>query len=176
MTVLSNDGKSESTKLKRLRELSAENPSMVFNNIGYLIDKKFLTELYYQLDGRKAVGIDKVTKEEFGKDLGFNIEQLLIKIRRGVYTPKPARITEIPKDDGSTRPLAISCFEDKLVQIAVSKILTEIFEPIFLPCSFGFRENKNCHDALRALHQKSFEITDGALVEIDIQKRQFKNS
>jgi RNA-directed DNA polymerase len=170
MTVLSNDGKSELTKLKRLRQLSTGNPSIVFNNIGYIIDKKFLMELYYQLDGKKAIGIDKVTKEEFGKDLETNIEQLLIKIRREVYKPKPARITEIPKEDGSTRPLAISCFEDKLVQVAVSKILTEIFEPIFLPCSFGFRENKNCHDALRTLHQRTFEITNGALVEIDIQK------
>ena len=98
MTVLSNDGKSELTKLKRLRGLSAENPFIIFNNIGYIIDKKFLIELYYLLDGNKAVGIDKVTKEEFGKDLESNIERLIIKIRRKVYLPKPARITEIPKD------------------------------------------------------------------------------
>jgi RNA-directed DNA polymerase len=170
VTVLSNDGKSELTKLKRLRGLSAENPFIIFNNIGYIIDKKFLIELYYLLDGNKAVGIDKVTKEEFGKDLESNIERLIIKIRRKVYLSKPARITEIPKDDGSTRPLAISCFEDKLVQIAVSKILTEIFEPIFLPCSFGFRENKNCHDAIKELHRRTFDIKNGAIVEIDIQK------
>ena len=91
MTVLSNDGKSELTKLKRLRGLSAENPSIIFNNIGYLIDKKFLIELYYLLDGNKAVGIDKVTKEEFGKDLESNLisNDLLLKFVEGYIYQNP---------------------------------------------------------------------------------------
>ncbi|TDB40836.1 group II intron reverse transcriptase/maturase, partial [Photorhabdus khanii subsp. guanajuatensis] len=68
-----------------------------------------------------------------------NIDRLLRRIHRGSYRPKPARITEIPKEDGSKRPLAISCVEDKVVQLAVSTILGKIYEPLFLPCSFGFR-------------------------------------
>lgn len=81
-----------------------------------------------------------------------------------------AWITEIPKEDGSTRPLAISCFEDKLVQIAVSTILSKLYEPLFLPGSYGFRPGRSCHDALRALNHATFRNWDGAVVEIDIRK------
>lgn len=71
---------------------------------------------------------------------------------------------------GSTRPLAISCFEDKLVQTAVSKILTAIYEPLFLPCSYGYRPGVSGHDALRALMKHSNDNPSGATVEIDLQK------
>lgn len=59
------------------------------------------------------------------------------------YQPKPSRITEIPKEDGSSRPLVISCFKDKVVQLAISTILSAIFEPLFFDDSFGFRPDKN---------------------------------
>ena len=111
-----------------------------------------------------------MTKQTYGENLDENICNLIKKIRRGTYQPKPARITEIPKEDGSTRPLAISCFEDKLVQLAVSDILNNIYEPIFLPNSFGFRAGKSGHDALKALNQATFKNWNGAVVEIDIRK------
>jgi retron-type reverse transcriptase len=62
----------------------------------------------------------------FDKNLDRNIRELCLKIRRGHYRPQAARIVQIPKEDGSTRPLAISCFEDKIVQKAVSRILEAI--------------------------------------------------
>src|SRR3989338_6227987 len=141
---------------------------MVFNNIGYLITADMLKEQYHQLDGNKAVGIDKVTKVAYGEKLDGNINALVQRIRRGTYKPKPARITKIQKEDGSTRPLVISCFEDKLIQLAVSTILTKIYEPLFLSCSYGYRQGKSCHDALRALNQATYKHPLGAIVEIDI--------
>jgi len=170
MSVLSSDGKTWLTKLDRIGKLSADNHDLVFNNLGHLIHVDMLKELYRELDGKKACGIDKMTKIDYGKCLDENINKLIIRIRRGTYKPKPARITEIPKEDGSFRPLAISCFEDKLVQLAVNKILCKIYEPIFLPCSYGFRPGKNCHDALRKLNKATFRNWDGAIIEIDIQK------
>lgn len=170
MTVHSNDRPSWLTKLERIGELSAQNKEMVFNNIGHLLNADMLKEQYQQLDGKKAVGIDKVTKETYGKSLDENINNLVKRIRRGTYKPKPSRITEIPKEDGSTRPLAISCVEDKLVQSAVSALLTEIYEPLFLPCSYGFRPGQSCHDALKALMKSVFPNMNGAIVEIDIRK------
>lgn len=65
-----------------------------------------LKELYDNLDGTKAVGVDKITKEQYGQDLMEHLTSLLDRIRRGTYKPQPARITEIPKEDGSKRPLA----------------------------------------------------------------------
>jgi RNA-directed DNA polymerase len=170
MTVHSNDRESWLTKLERIGVLSAANKELVFNNIGYLISVDMLKEQYWQLNGKKAVGIDKVTKASYGEKLDENIKVLMQTIRRGTYKPKPARITEIPKEDGSTRPLAISCLEDKLVQLAVSTILSEIYEPLFLPSSYGFRPGKGCHDALKALSKSVFPNMNGAIVEIDIRK------
>lgn len=170
MSVHSKDRATWSTKLDRISELSAANKKMVFNNIGYLINAGMLKEQYQCLDGNKAIGIDNVTKASYGKNLESNIHSLLQRIRRGTYKPKPARITEIPKEDGSKRPLAISCLEDKLVQLAISKILTSIYEPLFLPCSYGYRPGQNCHNALRALSQASYRHPHGAIIEIDIRK------
>lgn len=171
MSVHSNDGKlTWSTKLDRIGELSVANKHLVFNNLGHLINADMLMEQYQQLDRNKAAGIDKVTKESYGINLNENIQILILKIRRGTYKPQPSRITEIPKEDGSYRPLAIACFEDKLIQLAVSKILSTLYEPLFLPCSYGFRAEKSCHDALRALMRSTIANKNGAILEIDIRK------
>ncbi|USE34158.1 group II intron reverse transcriptase/maturase [Endozoicomonas sp. SCSIO W0465] len=170
MTVLSNDGQAWLTKLERIGEKSAYDRQMVFNNLGHLLHVDMLKEQFHRLNGNKAVGIDRETKETYGVKLDENLKHLLQRIRRGTYRPKPARVTEIPKEDGSKRPLVISCFEDKLVQLAASQILGKIYEPLFLPCSYGFRPGLSCHDALRTLLQSSSRIRDGAVVEIDICK------
>jgi retron-type reverse transcriptase len=86
------------------------------------------------------------------------------------YKPRPSRIVEIPKEDGSTRPLAISCFEDKIVQLAVASILTAVFDPLFLSCSFGYREGTNGHEVLRALMKHSNNNPRGATLEIDLRR------
>ena len=60
---------------------------------------------------------------------------------------------EIPKDNGKTRPLSIYCYEDKLVQEALRRILEAVFEPMFYDEMMGFRPNKNCHMALKKLNR-----------------------
>jgi group II intron reverse transcriptase/maturase len=168
MAVHSKDGPTWSIKLERITLLSSQNQDIKFNNLGHIIDLEMLKEQYRGLSSKKAVGIDGVTKEAYGKDLETNLRQLLTSIRRGQYQAKPARITEIPKEDGGKRPLVISCFEDKLVESAVSKILSCIFEPIFLEYSYGFRPQRNAHDALRELNRLTYKFDKGAIVEIDI--------
>ncbi|OWO79845.1 group II intron reverse transcriptase/maturase [Photorhabdus luminescens] len=170
MTVHSNDGLSWLTKLERIGKKSAGNKQQVFNNLGHLLTVDMLKGQFLRLDGNKAVGIDRMTKAAYGEHLDENIHNLIVRIRRGTYHPKAARITEIPKEDGSKRPLAISCIEDKLVQLAVSDILSRIYEPLFMPCSYGFRPELNCHAALKALQQQAFRNWNGAVVEIDIRK------
>ncbi len=170
MSVHRQDGNTWLTKIERIGTLAIEKPDTVFNNVGHVISINMLRELYQQADGKKAVGIDKVTKEKYGKRLEENLEDLIKRIRRGTYKPRPSRIVEIQKEDGSTRPLAITCFEDKLVQTAVNTILSKVFEPIFLSTSYGFRPNRNCHDALKALKAATYRFSNGAVVEIDLQK------
>ncbi|MEI8055457.1 MAG: group II intron reverse transcriptase/maturase [bacterium] len=170
MNVRTDYENNKTTNLERINKRATFRPDTVFNNIGYVVDLNLLRESYQQLDGKKAVGIDKVTKEIYGKNLEDNLQNLLARIRRNAYKPRGSRLVEIPKEDGSTRPLAISCFEDKIVQDAVSKVLTAIYEPQFLPCSYGYREGINGHEALRALMKYSNQNSNGVTIEIDLRK------
>lgn len=170
MIVQTEDESQKTTKLESIGKRAMYRKDTVFNNIGHVVDLDLLRECYQQLDGKKAIGIDGVSKATYGEQLEDSLQDLLARIRRNAYKPKASRIVEIPKEDGSTRPLAISCFEDKLVQLAVSQILTKIYEPLFLPCSYGYREGINGHEALRDLMKYSNQNPEGATIEIDLRK------
>ena len=99
------------TKLDRIEQRSRKYPEATFNNLGHALDLDLLRTCFHSLDARKAVGVDDITKELYGRKLESNLQELLKRIRNGSYYPKPSRIVEIPKVDGSKRPLAISCTE-----------------------------------------------------------------
>ena len=115
---------------------------MKFNSIGHLINIEMLKECHYKMDGRKAVGIDGISKEEYNSNLDNNLKQLVEKLKNKSYRPKPARKVEIPKENGKTRPLSIYSYEDKLVQEALRKVLESVFEPHFYSNMCGFRPNR----------------------------------
>ena len=140
------------TKLERISQLSKENPEMVFTSIGHLINRGLLKECHEKMDGEKAVGIDGVTKEEYDRNLEGNLDRLVERLKKKSYKPQPARRVEIAKDNGKTRPLSIYCYEDKLVQEALRRVLEAVFEPNFYEEMMGFRPNRSCHMALRKLN------------------------
>ncbi|MFN7835837.1 MAG: reverse transcriptase domain-containing protein [Burkholderiaceae bacterium] len=162
--------KTSSTKLARIEVKSRMDKGCVFNNLGHIIDLDLLRECYRSLDGSKAVGIDGVSKEAYGRNDEENLTDLLDRIRKGVYVPRPSRVVEIPKVDGTTRPLAIACVEDKIVQEACKRILERIYEPLFLPESFGFRPGRNPHKALVALNGHLMSGKNGAVVDVDLRR------
>ncbi len=140
------------TKLERISQLSKENPDMVFTSVWHMINIDLLKECHKDMDGKKAVGIDGVTKEEYEKNLGENLTNLVERLKDRSYKPKPARRVEIPKEKGKTRPLSIYCYEDKLIQEALRRVLEAVFEPHFYDEMMGFRPNKGCHTAIRHLN------------------------
>ena len=140
------------TKLERISELSEECPNIAFTSIGHLIDVEMLTECHRDMDGKKAVGIDGVTKDMYEANLKENLVNLVNRLKAKSYRPKPARRIEIPKDNGKTRPLSIYCYEDKLVQEAVRRLLEAVFEPHFYDEMMGFRPNRGCHDTIKELN------------------------
>lgn len=162
------------TKLHRIEQRSRKYPQATFNNLGHALDMDLLRACYRSLDAKKAVGMDGITKTQYGRKLETNLQDLLKRIRNGSYYPKPSRIIEIPKVDGSARPIAISCTEDKIVQEAVHCILERVYEPHFLDCSFGFRPNRNAHQALTNLDKRLLQERCRAVVDIDL--RQYFNT
>ena len=157
------------TKLARISQLSKENPDMVFTSLGHLINKEMLQSCHLQMDGEKAVGIDGVTKEKYSRNLDENIENLIERLKKKSYKPKPARLVEIPKDNGKTRPLSIYCYEDKLVQEALRRILEAVFEPLFYDEMMGFRPNRGCHRAIRKLNTMLERKPTSYLLDADVK-------
>lgn len=157
------------TKLARIARLSQENPKMVFTSVGHLIDKEMLRDCHIKMDADKAVGIDGVTKEEYDKHLDENLDKLMESLKRKSYKPRPARRVEIPKDNGKTRPLSIYCYEDKLVQEALRRILEAVFEPQFYDEMMGFRPNRSCHKALRLLNHMLEREKTSYVLDADIK-------
>nr|WP_330376226.1 group II intron reverse transcriptase/maturase [Butyrivibrio sp. AE3004] len=157
------------TKLERISQLSKENPEMVFTSIGHLIDKEMLMECHNKMEKDKAVGIDGVTKEEYGNNLDENLDRLIASLKKKSYRPQPAKRVEIPKGNGKTRPLSIYCYEDKLVQEALRRILEAVFEPHFYEEMMGFRNGRSCHMALRKLNSMIEKQKTNYILDADIK-------
>lgn len=157
------------TKLERISQLSKENPDMVFTSIGHLINKDMLESCHNEMDEDKAVGIDGVTKSDYERNLDENLDNLVARLKKHAYRPQPARRVEIPKPNGKTRPLSIYCYEDKLVQEAVRRILEAVFEPHFYNEMMGFRPNRSCHKALRLLNTMIENNRTSYVLDADIK-------
>ena len=133
------------------------------------INEETLKSKHQELKGDKATGIDKVTKEEYKINLDKNIRNLIVKMKQFSYKPKAVRRVYIPKANGKQRPLGIPSYEDKIVQGVMADILTIIYEPIFLNCSYGFRPNRDCHKAIKELDRVLMRVNTNYIVEADIK-------
>lgn len=162
--------KSTATKLERITWLSSRDTGKVFNNLMHLFNTESLRDCFHTLDGKKAVGIDGVRKDEYVENLDKNLHDLIDRMKRMAYRPGPVREILIPKLDkpNATRPLGISNLEDKLVQKMMQKILESIYEPMFLDCSYGFRPGRGPHDAVRALHNYLYRHEVEVVIDLDI--------
>lgn len=157
--------------IDRINSAAIKRTTDRFTHLMHHLNEFNLRQAFRQLDGAKASGIDQVTKEEYGKNLQSNIESLEDQIQNGKWWPKPSREKLIPKPTGGTRPLAIGCLEDKIVQNLCAKILEAIYEPIFHRHSFGFRAGRDAHQAIARLHQEIRLRKDNCVVvEMDIEK------
>ena len=110
----------------RISLRAQQDKTFVFSNLMTHVNEDSLGEAFRELDGKKALGVDNVNKSEYGKNLQANLEDLAKRIQRGTYRPMPKREVLIPKPNGKTRPIAIACFEDKLVDMVVSKTLSHV--------------------------------------------------
>ena len=151
------DIRKQSIKYKKLQTLM------------YHINKETLIKEHIKQSNNKASGIDEVTKEEYGENLYKNIDNLLYKMKTFKYRPQAVRRTYIPKANGKQRPLGIPAYEDKLVQGVKAKILSDVYEPRFLDCSNGFRENRSCHTTLARIKKNIMTKRVNYILDADIK-------
>ncbi len=157
------------TKLERIAEISATTPKPEFTSLYHLINAEMLMQCHKELDGKKAAGIDRVTKAEYEEHLEENITNLVERLKNKAYKPLPSLRVYIPKSNEKMRPLGIASYEDKIVQLAVKKILEAIYEPRFLNCMYGFRPNRGCHDAIKEVHRQLQNEWINYVVDADIR-------
>jgi len=156
-------------KLSLISERARSDQTFKFTSLAHLLDVEYLRGCYHSLNRNKAVGIDNISWKEYGVDLDSNLEQLVLRLKRKKYKPLPARRVYIPKGEKETRPLGISALENKIVERGITWILESIYEQDFMECSYGFRPERNCHQALKQLNDLIMFEPVNHIVEADIK-------
>ena len=168
------------SKLSSLSKCAKENKTFQFESLAHHLNVEFLKDCYNNLARNKAVGIDKVSWQEYARPQGQmplkynssldeNLQKLVQKLKNKSFRPLPAKRVYIPKGNGETRPLGISTIENKIVESGISRILQSIYEMDFLECSYGFRPNKNTHQALNQIDTVIMSKPVNHIVEADIK-------
>ena len=160
-----------STDLTRIGERTRKSPDLVFTSLyHHVTDVDNLRECYDELKADKAVGVDGVTKKQYGENLEENLYVLSTRLKRMGYRPQPKRRTYIPKAGSEKgRPLGISSFEDKLVELSLKRALEQIYEEIFEDNSYGYRPGRSQHMCLDKLGRTIQQKYVNYIVEADIR-------
>ncbi len=158
------------TKLCRIAQKARTDPSCQFTSLFHLMTVELLRGCFLRLKENAAAGIDRVTKEEYGLNLEQNLAEVVSRLHRMAYIPRPVKRVYIPKAGSKEqRPIGIPVLEDKLVQSGLVRIMQAIYEQDFIEDSYGFRPGRGCHDALRALSRTVEEGAVNYVVEADIR-------
>jgi len=141
----------EQTFLWGIATKAKSNKRHRFRDLYRCLNEALIYDAWKSLNKRAASGVDKVTAEAYAEDLHGNIQRLVERLKTKRYRAKLVRRVYIPKENGKQRPLGIPALEDRLIQSAVTKVLTAIYEQDFLDCSYGYRVGRSAHDAISEL-------------------------
>lgn len=139
------------TELRRIAEIREKYPEGKLTNLLHIVNESNLKLSHRGLNGKKAAGVDEITKREYEENLDGNIKNLIKRMKSWQYRPQPSKRVYIPKEGNRQRPLGIPAYEDKIVQKVLAEILNQIYEMEFKDFSYGFRPGRSCHDALKRL-------------------------
>jgi group II intron reverse transcriptase/maturase len=157
------------TFLQGIAKKAQEQPKHRFGNLYELLNEGLLKECWGDIRKDAAYGVDRVSAQDYEQNLDENIHDLVERLKRKQYRAKLVRRQYIPKGDGKLRPLGIPAVEDKLLQLAVTRILQAIYEQDFLRCSYGYRPNVGALDAVDWLTVKLQFGRYSFVVEADIK-------
>lgn len=155
--------------LKGVLKRARAEKSCRFTNLTHHITPELLRDSFYRLKRKAAPGIDEMSWKDYGTQLEERLPHLHEEVQKVSYRAKPVKRTYITKEDGSLRPLGVTCVEDKLVQQAVSTVLLSVYEADFRGFSYGFRAGRSAHDALDALTTAISRHQVNWILEADIK-------
>lgn len=138
--------------------------------VAHVVQKDNMQKAWKQVKANKgAPGVDNMTIEEFPDYVFRHWEEIKTALLEGTYLPSPVKRVEIPKDSGGTRPLGIPTVLDRVIQQAISQVLTPVFDPFFSHDSYGFRPNRSAHQAIRKV-ERDVRQGYGYAVDLDLEK------
>lgn len=158
-------------ELTRIGQVARKDGKARFTSIYHFVtDVEHLRASYEEIEAGKAPGVDGVSKEGYGERLEENLRDLSDRLGRLGYRPKPVKRVYIPKPGSKKRrPLGIPSFEDKVVQMALTRVLEQIYEADFIEGSYGYRPGRTQHDALDELGRTIQRKKVSYVVEADIK-------
>ena len=157
------------TSLQGIANKAAQDKAYRFRNLFGVLTAGFLFWCWDFINRRASAGVDRIDAIAYEDNLLGNIQQLAQQVKEGAYRAKLVLRKYIPKAGGKLRPLGIPAIADKLLQLAVAKILEAIYEQDFLSCSYGYRPRTS---ALKAVKDLTSELKSGkyhVVVEADIK-------
>lgn len=158
-----------SPALMKVVDRAKRDPNAKLYSLARLVDQDALMRAFRRIRKDAAHGVDGVTKEQYGQRLEDNLQALHGRMKAKRYRHQPIRRVHIPKAPGKTRPIGISTIEDKVVQGALTEILSALYEVSFHDDSYGFRPGRSAHDALRAVDAMVYREGAKWILEADIQ-------
>jgi RNA-directed DNA polymerase len=158
-----------STQLSRLTERARADKTARFLSLAHLLTPAALMAAFDGMRRQASAGVDGVTYADYERDAREKIPALHDRLVSHQYRAQPLRRVYIPKENGTERPISIPALEDKIVQRATVTVLNAIYEPDFLPCSYGFRPGRRAHDALDAIGHTLCRGPMAYVLEADIQ-------
>ena len=155
--------------LWRIREQVNRHAGERAQNLASAITVETLQEIHEDMDGKKAVGIDSVSKGDYSEGVEGKLEDLVSRMKHEAYKPQASRRVYIDKPGSSKkRQLGIFCYEDKLVETALAQLLEIVYESKFVEFSYGFRPGRNCQQAIRKIIWEIQDHKVNYVVEADI--------
>ena len=132
------------------------------------ISRTMVWEAYKKVRSNQgSAGVDQISIEEFDGDRSKHLYKLWNRMASGSYFPPPVKEVEIPKSDGKIRKIGIPTVSDRVAQMVVKDYLEARFEKIFSPHSYGYRPDRNAHQALAEV-RVNCRTTDW-VIDLDIK-------
>jgi group II intron reverse transcriptase/maturase len=157
------------TSLQGIAKKAERQKKHRFQDLYRMLNEEMLLDCWRYIRKDAAYGVDRVSAHEYEQNLEENIRGLVARLKRKSYRAKLVRRQYIPKGDGGLRPRGIPAIEDKLLQLAVKRILEAIYEQDFLRSSYGYRPGVGALDAVDKLTIKLQFGRYNFVVEADIK-------